>query len=148
GLVHRHGMGDAARILDDLDRAVEHNVEGEAAVPFREEDVACLDVADAAAGTEQIDLGVGQLWKRGFSFGRHGGRSWARPAHRGLGRWLLPVIANMSSVRGSVQPLQHPPIVAYPQRSLAPRPSDDYQRTRPASRTTRAKVDLLVGEEV
>ena len=77
GLVHRHGMGDAARMLDDLDRAVEHNVEGEAAVPFREEDVACLDVADAGAGTEQIDLGVGQLWKRGFSFGRHGGRSWA-----------------------------------------------------------------------
>ncbi len=68
-------MGDAARMLDDLGRAVEHDVEGEAAVPFRKEDVACLDVADAAAGTKQIDLGVGQLWKRGFLFGRHGGGS-------------------------------------------------------------------------
>src|SRR6202040_2687951 len=80
-----------------------HNVEGEAAVPFREEDVACLDVADAAAGTEQINLGVGQLWKRGVSFGRHGGHSWARPAHRGLRRWLSPVIANMSSSEARAQ---------------------------------------------
>jgi hypothetical protein len=37
-------MGDAARMLDDLDPAVEHDVEGEAAVPFREEDVAPVDV--------------------------------------------------------------------------------------------------------
>ena len=70
-------MGDAARMLDDLDRAVEHNVEGEAAVPFREEDVACLDVADAVAGTEQIGSGRRSVVETDFSFGRHGGHSWA-----------------------------------------------------------------------
>src|ERR1700682_1085729 len=99
-------MGDAARMLDDLDRPVEHNVEGEAAVPFREEDVACLDVADAARrdgadrSGRRSDVET-RFLVRTASWSLLGGAG-ARPAtRRGLGQGLPPVIANMSSSQAS-----------------------------------------------
>jgi hypothetical protein len=64
------GRRAAAKILSATARRSRDRFTTSAAVPFREEDVACFDVADAAAGTNEIDLGVGHSRTSDSAIGR------------------------------------------------------------------------------
>jgi hypothetical protein len=74
GLVHRDLAGRAARVLDDLDRPLDHDEEAEIAVAFGEQDLAGADGAGMPAGGERGEVLAAQDRKGDFVIVGHRAR--------------------------------------------------------------------------